>query len=205
MYDHKKRLILKTALRLFRLYGLRAVTMDDIAKDAGMSKKTLYTWFNDKNAMVDALYRSIISIVDHHLNKIQAEEKNVVIRYVRIIDLALSAGDFVTDKVMQELKKYNPTTWKKLQYFTEKKLVTAIAGCIEEGSTQQYFQPIFNSNVLAMLCLSELDFLNEAQQKNIPALSTAETRQQLTRHLLNGIATPAGKKQAEKYFSITQL
>ena len=205
MYDHKKRLILKTALRLFRLYGLRAVTMDDIAKDAGMSKKTLYTWFNDKNAMVDALYRSIISIVDHHLNKIQAEEKNVVIRYVRIIDLALSAGDFVTDKVMQELKKYNPTTWKKLQYFTEKKLVTAIAGCIEEGSTQQYFQPIFNSNVMAMLCLSELDFLNEVQQKNIPALSIAETRQQLTRHLLNGIATPAGKKQAEKYFSITQL
>src|SRR6478735_335731 len=47
--------ILKTALGLFFKYGIKHVTMDDIAKELGMSKKTIYQFFKEKDDLVNQL------------------------------------------------------------------------------------------------------------------------------------------------------
>ena len=47
--------ILKTSLELFFKYGIKRVTMDDIAKELGMSKKTIYQFYKEKDVLVDQL------------------------------------------------------------------------------------------------------------------------------------------------------
>ena len=47
--------ILKTSLELFFKYGIKRVTMDDIAKELGMSKKTIYHFYNEKDELVNQL------------------------------------------------------------------------------------------------------------------------------------------------------
>ena len=47
----KKELVILSARKLFTLYGYKKVSMDDIAKDSKVTKKTIYTYFKDKDSM----------------------------------------------------------------------------------------------------------------------------------------------------------
>jgi AcrR family transcriptional regulator len=47
--------ILKSSLELFFKYGIKRVTMDDIAKELGMSKKTIYQFYKEKDDLVNQL------------------------------------------------------------------------------------------------------------------------------------------------------
>ena len=63
--DHKQRILLKGE-ELFLHYGIRSVSMDDIAVNLGMSKKTLYQYYADKDELVAA-------VVDLHINKMEKD------------------------------------------------------------------------------------------------------------------------------------
>lgn len=201
MSDIKQRYILKHSLHLFRLYGLKVVTMDEIARAAGISKKTIYQYFNDKDAVINHLYSRIITIIEQQLNKIKNSDRGPVHQYIKMIELAMIARDYITSNTVEDLKRFHAGTFKKLQNFIDKGFIPAVTGCIEKGREEGLYQSAFNSNLMAMICLSELDFLKEINNKKLAALSPGEIKQQVTRHLLYGITTNAGKKQADKYFS----
>ncbi|HEY9257400.1 TetR/AcrR family transcriptional regulator, partial [Chitinophaga sp.] len=57
--------ILETALKMFRTYGVKGVTMFDIARDCGISKKTVYEHFVDKQALIDEGMQQLLS---NHIN-----------------------------------------------------------------------------------------------------------------------------------------
>ncbi|MGB5929410.1 MAG: TetR/AcrR family transcriptional regulator, partial [Cyclobacteriaceae bacterium] len=63
--------IIHTAESLFLQYGIRSVTMDDIAKELGISKKTIYQYFSDKEEIV-------CNVTEDHLSKEKAEIKSIV-------------------------------------------------------------------------------------------------------------------------------
>ncbi|MFZ1857244.1 MAG: TetR/AcrR family transcriptional regulator, partial [Chitinophagaceae bacterium] len=63
--EPKERILLK-AEELFMQYGIRSVSMDDIANNLGMSKKTLYQYFADKDELVEA-------VVDGHITLVQGD------------------------------------------------------------------------------------------------------------------------------------
>ena len=58
--ENKRKLILKDVEQLYLKYGIRSVTMDDVAKEFGISKKTLYEYFQDKADLV-------AQVIEHHL------------------------------------------------------------------------------------------------------------------------------------------
>ena len=94
--ESKERILIK-AEELFMQYGIRSVSMDDISNNLGMSKKTLYQYFADKDELVDA-------VVDKHIREIQAD----------CITCRNDAKDavheiFITmERIMEEFKKINP-------------------------------------------------------------------------------------------------
>ncbi|MBD0287695.1 MAG: helix-turn-helix transcriptional regulator, partial [Flavisolibacter sp.] len=59
MMEPKER-ILNKAHELFNRYSIRSVSMDDIAAQAGMSKKTVYQYYTDKEELVDAVLQSVL-------------------------------------------------------------------------------------------------------------------------------------------------
>ena len=203
MYDYKQRVILKSALKIISRYGLRAVNMDDIAHGAGMSKKTIYQWFNDKHHVIDSLYENIIQIVQHRLDKIETNEPDSVHRYIKIIELAAEARQYISSSDLEELRRFHAPTYKKIEQFVEKSFASAFTHCIDLGREQEMYERAFNSTLVAMISLSALNFLNRTD-KQLAELSSHEKKQQVTRHLLYAITTPAGKKKAEQYFSNNQ-
>jgi len=94
--EPKERILLK-AEELFMQFGIRSVSMDDIANNLGMSKKTLYQYFADKDELVEG-------VVDGHINEVEGD----------CINCRTNATDaiheiFLTmEHIMEELNNMNP-------------------------------------------------------------------------------------------------
>ena len=70
--------ILKAAEELFFKYGIKSITMDDIAKHLAMSKKTIYLFFADKNEVVDTLLKESLKKDKTELSDITKNSANVI-------------------------------------------------------------------------------------------------------------------------------
>src|SRR5271156_6303064 len=70
--------IIEGSLELFLTAGIKSVTMDDIAKHLGMSKKTIYQFFKDKNELVLALVKKKLQQDEDQMCAIIGKSGNVI-------------------------------------------------------------------------------------------------------------------------------
>lgn len=89
--------ILKTAIELFFKYGIKRITMDDVAKELGMSKKTIYQYYKDKDAIIDNMCLCEIQHHEIEFNKIASQALNP------IHEVAL-----ISENITEMLKHINP-------------------------------------------------------------------------------------------------
>ena len=68
----KKEMVIKTARKLFEEYGYKKVSMDELAKESGVTKKTIYTYFKDK----DAMFKYFIDEELNHMKTLVEQAKN---------------------------------------------------------------------------------------------------------------------------------
>ena len=73
-----KKDILKTAVELFLTYGFKSVTMDDIANALGMSKKTIYQYFENKTVLVEESVMYLFQTISSGIEDIRDLEKNPI-------------------------------------------------------------------------------------------------------------------------------
>ena len=105
--------ILETSLQLFLEKGCKNVTMDDIASENGMSKRTLYELFKDKSSLLEE------SIVTLHERKMEVINQFLT-NHENILQMLLESIDNGDEKIlethynfMMEIKKYYPELYQK--------------------------------------------------------------------------------------------
>src|ERR1700712_2218612 len=99
-----KERILEKSQELFAKYGIRSVSMDDIAAQLGMSKKTLYQYYDDKDELVKSVFSQILEE-----NKKECEHCN------KIGDNAIHEVFISFDMVEEMLSNMNPSVLHDLQ------------------------------------------------------------------------------------------
>lgn len=202
MLNYKQGHILKCSLELFMKLGPRAVTMDEIAQRAGISKKTVYLYFRDKNDLVNTLYSKVIEIMEWRLKSILVNEENAVEQYIKIIELGLTGQTYMNSISVEDMKRFFQVSNQKLQNFIENKYSPALCESIEAGRKQGLYHPDFDTNLLAEICISHLKYYMKGAGTNLPDLSVQDIKKQVITHLVCGMATPVGRKQVNQYFSI---
>lgn len=96
--EEEKLNIASRVLNLYKRYGIKSITMDDIARELGLSKKTLYQYFNDKNDLVELVF--------------EIEEKESLACFNEIFNKPQNAIEEtmgIHRHVVEMLKKYNPS------------------------------------------------------------------------------------------------
>jgi len=97
--DEKKSEIVKAAIQMFRRYGIRSVSMDDLAVEMHISKKTIYRYFHNKEEIVDAMLQSH----EEHENQI-IDQCNNAEGSKNAIDVLM----LVSQKICDNMLKINP-------------------------------------------------------------------------------------------------
>ncbi len=125
--------ILEKATELFLQYGFKSVTMDDIAKSMGMSKKTIYKYFKDKDALVTAsidmidenIFKGIVQVQKANFNAIQ--ENFEIIEHINIV------FKNIQESPAYQLQKYYPEKYQKLISTNREVFIDSIVKNLEKG------------------------------------------------------------------------
>lgn len=109
-----KETILKKAGEIFLKYGFKSVTMDDIANDLGISKKTIYKYYKNKVELVDEVVGYFHEDMHKTINNICALGHNAIEENFEIKKVFKEMFKNSDDSPMYQLEKYYPKTYKKI-------------------------------------------------------------------------------------------
>jgi AcrR family transcriptional regulator len=196
--DIKDRII-QGAAELFLKYGVRSVSMDDVARHLSVSKKTLYQYFADKDEMVTM-------VVVHHMEKdtkqydgFHQTAKNAIEELVKIS--ACMKRDFqkLHPSLLFDLQKFHAKAWSVWMGHKEVHIKDSIVRNLKQGIEEGFFRPEINVEVLAIARLELIqltfdDTVFPADKYNLP-----EVNIQLFEHFVYGLLTDKGRKMYEKY------
>jgi AcrR family transcriptional regulator len=107
--------IINTAAELFLNLGFKSVTMDDIANELGISKKTIYSHFSTKTKLVEASTFHVLSEISCGIETIISQEKNAIKELFNIKNFTMKHLKDNKSSPQFQLKKYYPKVYNLVQ------------------------------------------------------------------------------------------
>jgi TetR/AcrR family transcriptional regulator, cholesterol catabolism regulator len=194
----KDRIKLK-AHDLFMQYGVRSITMDEIALQMGVSKKTIYQYYADKDELVDAVMIDKIKFNQDCCLKDKQHAKDAIHEVFLAIEMMQEMFQNMNPSILFELEKYYPKSFEKFLQHKYSFLYKILTDNIERGIAEELYRSDIDTDVLVKARLETmiLPFNLQLFPKNKYQLVKVET--ELTTHFLFGLATIKGYKLITKY------
>jgi AcrR family transcriptional regulator len=111
-YRHK---ILEEAAVMFRIYGIRAVTMDMLASQMGISKRTIYEVFKDKDELLKGVLKWMTKKQRILIDKTLNESENVIEAIFKILDIMTEHLRNMSPAFRLDMKRFHNDLVKKLK------------------------------------------------------------------------------------------
>jgi AcrR family transcriptional regulator len=202
--NQMKEKILKGAEELFFKYGIKNITMDEIARHLGMSKKTIYQYYKDKDEMIHSLMVQKIEEDRIKLAKTYAESENLVVEVFGIMKNIKEIIGNINPIIFHELHKFYPATWKVYEEFKNGFILENIERCLKKGQADSLVRPDINIKLLARMRLENIDMALQGKVFPTDKFSFLEVQLALTEHFLYGICTLKGHKLINKHKNIVE-
>lgn len=189
--DTKERIITK-ADELFFRYGVRAVTMDDIAQELGISKKTIYQHFEDKDSIVyDVAFKSFEND-KCELMAIYKEAENPIEEILISIEYLRKNIANMNPMIMHDIRKYYPKVWSLYGEHKQFYLKEAIVRNMKEGIEQGLYRSDINIDILSKLRLEQVELAFDQEVYPFSKYNAFEVQEVFIDHFLRGIMTEKG-------------
>ena len=193
-----KQHILKEAGMMFSKYGIRSITMDYIASELGVSKRTLYEIFKDKD---DLVYQAIIEGTKEHRKMCQ----NIISESSNIIEAIYRIGKFnhelfakINPLFFEDLKKYHFTIYNKFHQNGDLKDYELTRTLFEKGKQEGIIRNDINIELLNIIIHKLIDIIHDDDLK---VYDNEEILKTVFILFIIGVSTQKGRVLVEKYFS----
>jgi TetR/AcrR family transcriptional regulator, cholesterol catabolism regulator len=194
----KERIIAKAREQFFR-YGVKSVTMDDIAGELGISKKTIYQHFEDKDAIVHQLMLTEMEQDKCDWDILNESSKNVIEKTVKSMDIFKQAFTEINPSTFFDIKKYHPKTWALFQEHKQNFILGAIRQDLLEGIEQGFFRPDIKVDILAKMRMEQIELGFDPQMFPPNKFSIIEIELTMLDHFIRGVLTEKGLEVYQTY------
>jgi AcrR family transcriptional regulator len=184
---------------LFRRYGIRSVTMDEIATQLGISKKTIYQYFADKDQLVDAIAVDEIRFSQDCCLKDMAESSNAIDEIFKVMEFVEIMFRNMNPSMIHDLEKYHPNGYKRFLEHKNKFLFDMIKRNLERGIKEELYRPEINVEIITRYRLESMMIAFNAELFPPSKFNLAVLQQEIIEHFLYGLATLKGYKLILKY------
>ncbi len=192
--DELKEKILVESETLFLRFGFKSITMDDVARELGISKKTLYLHFTDKNDLVN-------QCVEHHLNRINGlcqkfmDEKGDAISILLAITQYTSGMlKSISQSSMYDLKKYFKSAWDKLEANRKEFIYSSIRSNLELGIKKGLYRKDIHPEIIGRIYVHLVGFLIDPENYDQDDMDLRELHLEIIKYHLHAVCTPKGEE-----------
>ena len=184
---------------LFMRYGIRSVSMDDIATHLGMSKKTIYQYFADKDELVDAVVEDDIRNMQKDCSFCNDVSRDAVDEIFLTMEQILEQFRNMNPMVLYDLEKFHYAAYQKFLRHKNDFLMKIISGNIERGIREELYRPEVNVDVMSRFRLESMMIPFNISLFPPKKYNLADVTRELIEHFVYGLATLKGHKQIQKY------
>jgi len=184
--------ILNTSKELFFKLGVKSITMDDIAKTMGMSKKTLYKYFANKSDLVNAVLVQHFDNEKCWLNEITTNSSNAIEEIMMIAKNGMKQIKKIHPSSIYDLKKYYPKAWNIVEEYKSEYIHSSIIGNLTKGKEQGLYREEIQEEVIAKLYSNNIDLLVNSNNFPVSEYNFANLYKEFLIYHLHGIVTLKG-------------
>jgi len=191
MNEKEKEIVQKVAL-LYGKYGIKSVTMDDVAHEIGISKKTLYEYFSDKQHLVNAVVEQEIIFNDLRLQQQKNGLNNALQEMFKIFQFHLQMLQQYNPSLEFDLKKYYPDIFAKLKRIKREKIRENTLKNLIKGKQEGFYRKELNEEIITKLTILRIESMSESDLFSQEELYSHEFSKEMFLYHLHGILSPKG-------------
>lgn len=186
--------ITQRVLPLFIRYGIRSVTMDDIARELGISKKTLYNAFKDKDDLINRVIDFDMARSRIFLEEVHHSESNAVQELFMVNRKIHSVRSNYSPSFYYDLKRFYPESYRRWIEDKRNNMYNVITGNLRKGKQEGVYRAEIDEHIIGRLHMARVEMLdgNEIIEEN-ERLSSKFIQEVFTYHL-HGICNAQGLK-----------
>ncbi len=188
-----KERIIEEASMLFFQKGIKSITMSDIASHLGISKRTLYENFEDKENLLEACLVKNMQKGDEEIMKLVNGSENVIDAMMRIYAKQLNEMHSVNKSVIHDLRKYHPQLYKTIDC-KQKENTDKFIPLFEKGVKQGLLRDDVNFEILMWLLKAQFKMLMEGNFMPTDKYPIEDFVSAIILNFTRGVATPEGHK-----------
>ncbi|UTW64170.1 TetR/AcrR family transcriptional regulator [bacterium SCSIO 12741] len=189
--DEKLVQLLKGAMDIFMRYGIRSVTMDDLARHLSISKKTLYKYVTDKNDLVAKVFELHQDLECQTMEGIVKRGLNAIDENFEISQMVINQVKDIHPSIMYDIEKYYPEAMKQFHDYKMDVVMGWVKDNLKRGMAEGYYREDLNIDVISVVYIQRMD---DFFHSNLypPQLSFLDIYLELFRYHIRGIASEKG-------------
>ena len=184
---------------LFLQAGIKSVTMDDIARHLGMSKKTIYHFFNDKNDLVMALVKKKLEEDECQINAIIESSSNVIEEMINMMKASEDILARINPIVIHDLQKYHPDAWSEFEKFKADVLVNKLEQLLAKGISEGFIRRDIDVRIIAKMRVYQVEMGFNPAIFPMSQFNPWKVQCQMLEHFNYGICTIKGHELLDQY------
>lgn len=157
--EDKANEIIHAASNLFKRYGIRSISMEELSRQMGISKKTIYQHFADKNDLVE---KTILFIMEEK----GCILKELIQKNLNAIDELFAMFDYANELIRDhkptlefDLKRFYPQVFNKIRDFHRNSVLSITLNNLIKGKAEGYYRNDFDAQIIAKLHVLRIENL----------------------------------------------
>lgn len=191
--------ILQRVRDMFMRYGMKSVTMDDVARELGMSKKTLYKHVDSKKDLVH-------KVIEWQILEDEREIEAALKVGADAIEQMFNISIYINKKLQQlnpsavfDLQKYYPESWERLHDYNFNFNYKIIKENIERGEKEGLYQNDLDADILAKFYVARMNWLFDPEVFPYPKYKSAQLHREYILYHLRSLVTSEGSEVLNKH------
>lgn len=190
--DRKEEILSKTR-QLVMKYGIKSVSMDDIARQLGISKKTIYQYVDNKQDLVRQIVQSDIEEEQCQVQDMLTAADNALDEIISIARLVLAQLRELPPNLVYDMKKYYPAEWQMMEQHHRTYVTTIIGNNIQRGITEGLYRSDVEASVIAILYHAMTHAIVDEDLFPLKKYSKSELYSHMIKYHLHGLVTDKGR------------
>ena len=195
-----KETIINRATSLFLTLGFKSVTMDDIANDLGMSKKTIYTYFENKTSLVEAGTTHLFKKITDGIKDIKRKSLDPITELHDIKIFLMNSLKGEKTSPYHQLQKYYPSIHKELKIKKFDFVLESTKKSLQKGVTQGLFRKKINLELISRLYFNGIMGIRNPEIFPTELFNPGVLMESYSEYHLRAIVTKKGLEKLEKFY-----
>jgi AcrR family transcriptional regulator len=184
--------ILEKVSVLYRKYGIKSVTMDDVARELGISKKTLYQYVSDKTELVEKVVEHTRHCNFSSMKDMKTINGNAIEQLIEVSQMVNSLMKNHSPSYEYDLKKYYPEIFRNLMSARREVMYESMLANIRQGKKEGVYREELDEVIISKLHLLRMENLQSNEIFKEEEMHTSKFFRELFVYHIHGLATLKG-------------